>query len=227
MQLHIYATAIRILTKGYLSISLITPLKLKEILNEVRNIVRKTNTDMFWSLNLDFIENNYRPVSNLQFIGKLIERAVNNQLQEHIASNNLMEPMQSAYRAGHSTEMALIKVKADLLNAIDNKEVVCLVLLDLSAAFDTVDHQILLDRLKYMFGFTGLVFNWIASYLSSRSQKVVVDHAKSPSTPLSFRVPQGSILGPILFTLYQPPLGKSAINMALHIICMPMISSYT
>ena len=80
-------------------------------------------------INLDLIEKNYRPVSNLQFIGKLIERAVNNQLNEHITSNNLMEPMQSAYRAGHSTEAALNKVKADLLNAIDNKEVVCLVLL--------------------------------------------------------------------------------------------------
>ena len=156
-------------------------------------------------IHLDLIEHNYRPVSNLQFIGKLIERAVSNQLQEHITSNNLMEPMQSAYRAGHSTEMALIKVKADLLNAIDNKEVVCLVLLDLSVAFDTVGHQILLDRLKNMFGFTGLVFNWIASYLLGRSQKVVVDDAKSPPAPLSCGVPQGSILGPILFTLYTTP----------------------
>ena len=115
-------------------------------------------------LNLDLIEKNYRPVSNLQFIGKLIERAVNIQLNEHITTNNLMEPMQSAYRAGHSTETALIKVKADILNAIDNKEVVFLVLLDLSAAFDTVNLQILLERLKNMFGLTGLVINWKTSY---------------------------------------------------------------
>ena len=135
-------------------------------------------------INLDLVEKNYRPVSNLQFIGKLIKRAVNNQLQKHITSNNLMEPMQSAYRAGHSTETALVKVKVDLLNTIDSKEVVCLVLLDLSAAFDTADHQILLDRLKNMFGFTGLVFNWIASYLLGRSQKVVVGDAKSPSAQL-------------------------------------------
>ena len=76
-----------------------------------------------------------------------------------------MEPMQSTYRVGHSTETALIKVKADILNAIDNKEVVCLVLLYLSAAFDTVDHQILLEGLKIMFGLTGAVINWITSYL--------------------------------------------------------------
>ena len=159
-------------------------------------------------INLDLIEKRYRPVSNLQFICKLIKRAVNNQLQEHITSNNLMELMQSAYRAGHSTETALIKVKADLLNAIHNKEVVCLVLLDLSVAFYTADHQILLDRLKKMFGITGLVFNWIASYLLGRSQKVVVGDAKSPSAQLSCGVPQESILGPILFTLYTTPLGK-------------------
>ena len=159
-------------------------------------------------INLDCIQKNYRPVSNLQFIGKLIERAVKIQLNEHITTNNLMEPMQSAYRVGHSTEIALIKVKAGILNAIDNNEVVCLVLLDLSVAFDTVDHQILLERLKNMFGLTGLVINWITSYLSGRFQKVVVGDANSSAVPLSCGVPQGSILGPILFTLYTTPLQK-------------------
>ena len=112
----------------------------------VRHLLKK--------INLDLVEKNYRPVSNLQYIGKLIEKAVNIQLNDHITTNNLMEPMQSAYRVGHSTETASIKVKADILNAIDNKEVVCLVVLDLSAAFDMVDHQILLERLKIMFGLT-------------------------------------------------------------------------
>ena len=157
-------------------------------------------------INLDLIEKNYRPVSNLQFIGKLIERAVNIQLNEHIKTNNLMEPMQSAYRVGHSTETALIKVKADILNAIDKKEVVCLVLLDLSVAFDTVNHQILLERLKNMFGLTGTVINWITSYLSGRLQKVVVGDANSSAVPLSRGVPQGSILGPIIVhAIYNSP----------------------
>ena len=166
----------------------------------VRPLLKKTN--------LDLVEKNYRPVSNLQYIGKLIERAVNIQLNDHITTNNLMEPMQSAYRVGHSTETALIKVKADILNAIDNKEVVCLVLLDLSAAFNTVNHQILLERLKIMFGLTGTVINWITSYLSGRFQNVVVGNANSSAVPLSCGVPQGSILGPTLFTLYTTPLGK-------------------
>ena len=124
----------------------------------VRPLLKKTN--------LDLVEKNYRPVSNLQYIGKLIEKAVNIQLNDNITTNNLMEPMQSAYRAGHSTETVLIKVKADILNAIDNREVVCLVLLDLSAAFDMINHLILLERLKIMFGLTGAVINWITSYLS-------------------------------------------------------------
>ena len=116
--------------------------------------------------------------------------------------------MQSAYRVGHSTETALIKVKAYILNAINNKEVVCLVLLDLSAAFDTVDHQILLERLKNMFGLTGTVINWITSYLLGRLQKVVVGNANSSAVPLSCGEPQGSILGPTLFMLYTTPLSK-------------------
>ena len=100
-----------------------------------------------------------------------------------------MEPMQSAYRMGHSAETALIKVKADMLHAINNKEVVCLVLLDILAAFDTVNHQILLERLKNMFGLTGTVINWITSYLSGRFQKVVVGDANSSTVPLSCGVP--------------------------------------
>ena len=123
-----------------------------------------------------------------------------------------MEPMQSAYRARQSTETALVKVKADILNAIDNKEVVCLVLLDLSVALDTDNHHILLERLEKRFGFTGLVINWIRSYLTGRSQKVVVGDVKSPSVSLSYGVPQGSILGPIFFTFYMTPIGEICIK---------------
>ena len=94
--------------------------------------------------NLELIDKNYRPVSNLEFMGKTIEHAVTSQLTQHISENSLLEPMQSAYRSGHSTETALLKVKTDLLHAIDHQEVVCLILLDLSSAFDTVDHCMLL-----------------------------------------------------------------------------------
>ena len=108
---------------------------------------------------LEPIPRNYRPISNLPFVGKLMERCVIDQLMEHIHANNLMEPLQSAYRSHHSTKTALLKVKTDILKAMDNQEVTCLVLLDLSAAFDMVDHKILLERLENLFGITGMLFD--------------------------------------------------------------------
>ena len=102
--------------------------------------------------NLELIDKNYRPVSNLEFMGKTIEHAVTSQLTQHISENSLPEPMQSAYRSGHSMETALLKVKTDLLQAIDHQEVVSLILLDLSSAFDIVDHCLSLQRLQVSFG---------------------------------------------------------------------------
>ena len=164
-------------------------------------------------LSLDLITKNYRPISNLPFVGKLLERCVIDQLLEHICTNNLMEPLQSANRPHHSTETALLKVKTDILKAMDNQEVACLVLLDLSAAFDTIDHKILLERLENYFGITGTALRWIKSYLTNQSQRVIIGDAnttgaKSSSISLECGVPQGSALGPILFTLYTSPLSQ-------------------
>ena len=166
---------------------------------------------------LEPIPRNYRPISNLPFVGKLMERCVIDQLMEHIHANNLMEPLQSAYRSHRSTETALLKVKTDILKVIDNQEVMCLVLLDLSAVFDTVDHKILLERLENYFGITAIALRWIESYLTNQSQRVVIGDmnttgAKSDSISLKFGVPQGSVLGPILFTLYTSPLGQICSN---------------
>ena len=110
------------------------PQDLKEAL--VKPLLKKAN--------LELTEKNYRPVSNLEFMGKTTEHAVTFQLTPHISENSLLEPMQLTYRSGHSTETALLKVKADLLHAIDHQEVVCLILLDLSSAFVTVDQYMLL-----------------------------------------------------------------------------------
>ena len=158
--------------------------------------------------NMDLVGKNYHPVCNLEFVGKIIERAVTDQLTHHIAKYNLMEPMQSAYRVRHSMEMALLKVKTDILRALDNQEVTCLVLLDLSACFDTVHHQMLVDRLTSMFGFSGCALTLIRSYLTGRSQRVKVGELRSDPVTLHFGVPQGSVLGPTLFTLYTCPLGQ-------------------
>ena len=97
---------------------------------------------------LVLIPKNYRLVSNLTYLPKLIERVVCAQISEMVEKSGNTEPLQSAYKKKHSTEMALLKVKADILQAMDNQRVVCLILLDLSAAFDMVNHQLLLNRLK-------------------------------------------------------------------------------
>ena len=105
-------------------------------------------------------------------------------------------------------ESALLKVKTDLLDAMDNQKVTCLVLLDLSAAFDTVSHELLLNQLKLRFGITGSALSWIESYLTQRSQKVIIDDFESDHITLTQGVPQGSVLGPILYTLFMSPLGN-------------------
>ena len=146
-----------------------------------------------------------------------MERCVIEQLMDHIHSNNLIEPLQSAYKSYHRTETALLKVKADILKVMDNQGFTCLVLLDLSAAFDAVDHKILLERLENYFGINSIALQWIELYLTNQSQRVVIGDmnttgAKSESISLKFGVPQGSVLGPILFTLYTCPLGQVCAN---------------
>ena len=118
----------------------------------------------------------------------------------------------SAYTSGHSMETALLKVHDDMLRALDNQEVMCLVLIDLSTAFDTADHGIFLTCLESNFGITDTALAWSRSYLSDCSQKVVVGKAKSDPFTLTFRMPQGSMLGLILFTLYTSPLGQISIQ---------------
>ena len=91
---------------------------------------------------------NYRPISNLPFLSKILEKVVLHKLLSHLQENNLSNPFQSAYRAGHSTETVLLRIVNDILSALDNDNISVLLLLDLSAAFDTIDHRILLSRLN-------------------------------------------------------------------------------
>ena len=150
---------------------------------------------------------NYRPVSNLPFMSKLLEKIVAERLLQHMETNDLNEKMQSAYKKLHSTETALIRVQNDILTSLDNKCGVILVLLDLSAAFDTIDHETLFHQLQHRLGITGTALQWFVSYLSGRTQSVSVENASSKPSPLQFGVPQGSVLGPLLYTIYTLPLG--------------------
>ena len=122
-------------------------------------------TPLLKKINLELILKNFRPVSNLSFISKTTERVVASQLSHHMKINGLIEVFQSAYREFHSTETALTRVQNDLLCAMDDKQLTILVLLDLSAAFDTVDHDILLGRLEECIGIPGSTLKWMKSYI--------------------------------------------------------------
>jgi hypothetical protein len=150
---------------------------------------------------------NYRPVSNLPFVAKCLERVVCARIHEHLQNANLHEPMQSAYRRFQSTETALLKVQSDVLLALDRGQCAALVMLDLSAAFDTLEHKVLLNRLQHTHGITGAALNWIQSYLTERTQSVVIENVKSSAAELRCGVPQGSVFGPMGYSMYTYPVG--------------------
>ncbi|CAB3985662.1 RNA-directed DNA polymerase from transposon X-element [Paramuricea clavata] len=143
---------------------------------------------------VEVIFDNLRPISNLSFISKLTERAVFNQTHDHLTAHKLYPKAQSSYRQYHSTETALLCVKNDILMNMNKQHATLLVLLDLSAAFDTVDHTILLNRLRSSFGITGCVLTWLKSYLENRSQCISINGGESRSFEMKYGVPQGSCL---------------------------------
>ena len=160
-----------------------------------------------YTLNPDILKN-YRPVSNLSYISKLLVRVVAKRLTDYMTENNLHEHLQSAYKPGHSTETALVKVQNDILTSIDQHRIVILVMLDLSAAFNTIDHDILFSRMENTLGIMGQALAWFKSYLSGRTLRIKIDKSFSELQDILWSVPQGSVLGPLLFLIYLLPLGK-------------------
>ena len=154
------------------------------------------------------IPSNIRPISKLPFPSKLLEKSILNQLQPYLQENNILEKFQSGFRAGHSTESALLKVLNDLLLIADSRRSGALILLDISAAFDTIHHPTLLDRLRWGAGICDTALSWFESYLSDRTVTVNIGPHYSRRSNLTCGVPQGSILGPVLFSIYMLPLSQ-------------------
>ena len=149
---------------------------------------------------------NYRPIANLKFLAKTVERLCTSQIQTYLHSHNLNGYFQSAYRRNHSTETGLLRVYNDLLLSIDKGEEAVLVLLDFSAAFDTIDHNIFFKRLQRRYGINDSVLKWFKSYFINRSQVVVINGKESDVHIPTEGVPQGSVIGPLSFILYTSPI---------------------
>ncbi len=175
----------------------VIPSTLKRAL--VTPLIKKSNAD-------PDVFKNYRPISNLPFIFKTIERVASKQIQDYVNNNDLNASHQSAYRKYHSTETALLRVTNDILRAVDNHRRVIVVLLDLSAAFDTIDHQVLLRRLQDRFGIKGTALRWMSSYFHGREQCIIINGVQSNWKRVYCGAPQGSVFGPMAFSYYSAPI---------------------
>ena len=160
----------------------------------IRPLLKKTG--------LEQIASNYRPVSNLKFVSKVCEKAMLSRFQDHCKENQLESAHQSAYKHGHSYETSITKIYNDLLWSMENQEASALVAIDLSAAFDTVDHNVLLKVLERRFGLKGATLKWADSYLRPRQCTVNVETSYSKLKDLPYCVPQGSCAGPAYFNAY-------------------------
>jgi hypothetical protein len=156
----------------------------------------------------------YRPVSNLPFLSKILETIVASQLLPQLEKN--LGCHQSAYRRNYGVETALCHVSSSILEQLDQGNDVYMVFIDLSAAFDTINHKLILNTLYYNFGIRGVVLRWINSYLSNRYFEVKMGNSVSDSFSLSVGVPQGSILGPILFNCIMAGLARQLEKMEVN-----------
>ncbi len=152
---------------------------------------------------------NYRPISILPIVSKVFEREVFRQLYAYLSNNSLLSKFPSGFQPKHSTLSALIQMCDDLLKNMDNGEINCVVFLDVRKAFDSINHEILIDKMRNLFGIIGIQLKWFESYLNNRVQQCMINGKLSSQKTITCGVPQGSILGPLLFLLYINDMPES------------------
>ena len=148
---------------------------------------------------------NYRPISNLSIHSKILERVISSQLIIYLTNNTIPNIFQSAYLPHKSTEFTLTLITSDLLSGLNNNRGTILVLLEISSAFDTLDQNVLIHRPSAI-GITGITLNWFTSYITNRSSSIRINTHSSPSRSITYGVPHGSILGPLLFNIDLLPM---------------------
>ena len=170
-------------------------------LGVVPNILKISRVTPIFKNGVETDPNNYRPISIISPFAKAFERLVYEQLNSFLVKKKIISNYQFGFRKGYSTEQAILEITENFKSAIDNGEITCGLFLDLSKAFDTVNHQILIDKLcKY--GIRGTPLAWFTDYLSNRQQYVKIGNTESDLLTLTCGIPQGSTLGPLLFILY-------------------------
>ena len=213
LRLLLYGSQMLLWTREYM------PKSLKHA--NVRPLLKKSSLDKVTL-------SSYRHVSNLTQLSKVIEKVVALRIMRHVSDRQMGECFQSAYLKNHSTETALLYVTSAVKTAMDKKQGTTLLLIDFSSAFDTINHNISIRRLRLRFGFVGKALDWVISYLKERTQRVVIGDQSSSTTTLTTGVPSRKALslGHCSFRYTYNPSVTSYEPMDYSFINMPMIYSY-